>query len=80
METLGIKNKGLMLFGIIFLVIGLVASFYEIATWFDHEEIIKREYPYQTIGIMLDLVGIVFIALGFFYPMQKTPPPPPQKT
>jgi len=44
-----------MLFGIILLVIGLMASFYEIAIWYDHEEIIKREYPYQTIGIMLDL-------------------------
>lgn len=74
MEKLGIKNKGLMLFGIIFLVIGLVASFYEIATWFDHEEIIRRDYPYQTIGIMLDLVGIVFIALGFFYSPRKTEP------
>jgi hypothetical protein len=86
-----IKNKGLLLFGAILLLIGLVASFYaqvrmESVWKFDtqppnygHFEVeeTSRSYPYQGIGIILVAAGIVFIALGFFYPSQRTPPPPP---
>jgi len=62
-----IKNKGLVLFGVILLLIGLVASFYP-ETYYGY----VLRYPYQTVGIILLLAGIVFIALGFFYSPRKT--------
>lgn len=76
-----IKNKGILLFGIILLVIGLFACFYSetkvISEWY---HITETTYPYQSpVGILLTVAGIVFVALGFFYPSHKTPPPPPQK-
>jgi len=73
METKGIeiKNKGSMLFGIILLVIGLVASFYEEWVYYqpymEEGYYISKGYPYQGIGVVLVLIGVVFIALGFFY-------------
>jgi len=80
METLGmeIKNKGLLLFGIILLLIGLVASFYvQVETfttsWGEVWEV-SRNYPYQGIGIVLVLAGIIFVAIGFFYSPQKREP------
>jgi drug/metabolite transporter (DMT)-like permease len=70
------RNKGLIIFGIILLMIGLVASFYGY-----HENPYSASspmvYPYQSIGILLDVAGIVFIALGFLYSPRKTLPPPP---
>jgi hypothetical protein len=48
------RNKGLIIFGIILLAIGLVASFYSQREYqpigFDYSMI----YPYQSVGIMLD--------------------------
>jgi drug/metabolite transporter (DMT)-like permease len=52
------RNKGLIIFGIILLAIGLVASFYFVTEFMEHK------YPYQSIGILLDVAGIVFVALG----------------
>jgi uncharacterized membrane protein len=69
------RNKGLVIFGIILLAIGLVASFYAQRKYpnsLDEE----MTYPYQSIGILLDVAGIVFVALGLLYPSRKTPPPP----
>ena len=78
--TLGveIKSKGLLLLGIILLVIGLAASFYqkiETETILGYTYVVSRGYPYQSIGVILVVAGIVFIALGFLYPSQKSPPP-----
>jgi drug/metabolite transporter (DMT)-like permease len=70
------RNKGLVIFGIILLVIGLVASFYH-ETWQTSYGPIDKGYPYQTIGIVLAVAGIVFVALGLLYPSRKTPSPPP---
>ena len=72
MEKLGIKNKGLLLFGIILLVIGLIACFYsvteEAGTYYA-----TTTYPYQSpVGIILTVAGIVFAALGFFYSPKRT--------
>jgi drug/metabolite transporter (DMT)-like permease len=67
------RNKGLIIFGIILLAIGLVASFYSQMDHFYG----RMTYPYQGIGIVLDIGGIVFTALGFLYSPRKTPPPPP---
>lgn len=71
-----IKNKGLLLLGIILLVIGLAAYLYQ-----DKTSPFRSEwsYPYQTLGLVLTFAGIIFIALGFLYPLQRTPPLPPQK-
>jgi uncharacterized membrane protein HdeD (DUF308 family) len=63
------KNKGLIVFGIVLLIIGLVASFYKDPYYY-------KDYPYQTIGIVLVIAGILFVALGFLYSPRKTPPPP----
>jgi len=73
LETNGIeiKNKGILIFGIILLLIGLGASFYyESKSIFGIEYL--RTYPYQTIGIALVLVGAAFIGLAIFYSPRKT--------
>lgn len=63
-------NKGLIIFGIILLGIGLVASFYK-------DPYFYKVYPYQTFGIILGVAGIIIVVLGFLYPSHRTPPPPP---
>jgi nitric oxide reductase large subunit len=74
-ETRGIeiKNKEILILGIILLLIGLIASlYYESKSIFGIEYM--RTYPYQSIGIVLVLVGAGFIALAFFYSPRKTEP------
>jgi hypothetical protein len=74
------RNKRLAISGIILLAMGLVASFYHATRTIyptnpgppQPIQTIDEGYPYQTIGIMLDLIGIVCIALGFLYSLQKT--------
>jgi len=78
-ETKGIeiKNKEILILGIILLLVGLVASFYvEVRTidLFGTPIEISRTYPYQSIGVVLVLVGAGFIALAFFYSPRKTEP------
>jgi len=70
-ETKGIeiKNLGVLAFGIILLLIGLVASFYP-----ERYYSVTVRYPYQNIGIVLVVAGIIFVALGFFYSPRKTEP------
>ena len=75
------RNKGLIAFGIILLLIGLFASFYEsgYVSQFYPYNWISTGYPHQTLGIVLTLVGIVFVGLGLLFPSKKTdklPPPP----
>ena len=71
-ETSGIHmNRGLLiLFGIILLAIGLFASFYQETHYFLHIGY-ETVTPYQSIGIVLDIAGIVFIALGFLIPSPR---------
>jgi hypothetical protein len=74
------RNKGLIGFGIILLIIGLIASVYPVTkTSGDSAYNIPATYiyPYQTLGIILSIAGIIFVALGFLYPSHRTPPPPP---
>jgi hypothetical protein len=61
----------MLVFGCILLAIGLIAYFYEIQVWFDHEEIINREYPYQTMGIILTIAGIFFAGASFLKREQR---------
>ena len=69
------RNKGLVIFGIVLLAIGLVASFYQ-ETHLVYQVGYQTVTPYQSTGILLDVAGIVFVALGFLCPSKKTPPPP----
>jgi drug/metabolite transporter (DMT)-like permease len=64
------RNKGLLVFGIVLLAIGLALSLYQVRFYEN------LTYPYQTIGIVLIIAGILFVALGFLYSPRKTPPPP----
>lgn len=62
-------NKGLLIFGIILLVIGLAASFYYFDPYGNQS---GRTYPYQGIGIALVVTGVVLSALAFLYSPRKT--------
>jgi uncharacterized membrane protein len=59
-----IKSRGLFLIGILLLLIGLVASFYK------ETDVGEQPFtPYQSVGIVLVVVGVLFMVLGFFYPL-----------
>jgi drug/metabolite transporter (DMT)-like permease len=76
MET---GNKGFVIVGVVLLVIGLFASFYKVTRTVGQAPAriaYQIVYPYQIVGIILLLAGIVFMALGFLLSkqvMQKTP-------
>lgn len=61
-----VKNIGFLVFGIVLLIIGLVASLYHETERTDGG-LIDKGHPYQNIGIILALTGIVFIVLGLLY-------------
>jgi hypothetical protein len=61
-----IKNRGLLLMGIILLVIGVALSLYKEDLGMSGA-VMQTAHPYQIIGIILVATGIIFIALGFFY-------------
>ena len=50
----------LSIFGLVLLLIGLVASFYV-----EHPYPYASEYPYKDIGLVLALAGIMVTTLGF---------------
>jgi drug/metabolite transporter (DMT)-like permease len=63
-------QEGLVALGIVILLIGLFASFYyESKTIFGIEY--QRLYPYQNLGYVLVLGGIICIALGAVYSPRK---------
>jgi uncharacterized membrane protein len=63
-------NRALLALGIILLMIGLGASFYyESKSAFGFEY--QRTYPYQTIGIILVVIGALLATLGALYPSPK---------
>lgn len=69
-ETRGIKirSRRLLLIGVLLLLIGLVALFYK-ETHYVPDVGEQPFTPYQSIGIVLILIGILFIVLGLFYPL-----------
>ena len=82
-STKAIKNLGSLVFGGVLLLIGLIASFYReqgrVIGFVNNAYIYSYSYPFQTVGIILSLVGIIFVGLGLFYSPRKTrdlPPPP----
>ena len=71
--TKATKNLGSLIFGIILLLIGLAVSFYNSgAGYYGGGNYYHSFYPYQTVGIILILVGVVFVGLGLFYSPRKT--------
>jgi uncharacterized protein YjeT (DUF2065 family) len=78
MEKLGIKHVGFLALGIVLLVIGLFAAFYESKRWSDYyqrwESYSPPQNPYQSVGMLLIAVGVIFSAIGFLYPRKKTEP------
>jgi len=61
---------GLVALGVVILLIGLFASFYyESKTILGFEY--QRVYPYQNLGYVLVLGGIICIALGAVYSPRK---------
>ena len=59
-----IKSRGLFLFGILLLLIGLLASFYK------ETRVGEQPFtPYQSIGIISVLIGVLCMVLGVFYPL-----------
>jgi len=70
-----VRNKGLVIFGIILLAIGLFASFYTVVNHVGQAPAavkLQTVYPYQSVGIILLVGGIIFTALGFLYSPRKT--------
>jgi uncharacterized membrane protein len=67
-KGIGIKSRGLFVIGILLLLVGLVTSFYK-ETHFVSGVGEQPFTPYQSVGIVLVVVGILFIVLGFFYPL-----------
>jgi len=72
MET---RNKGFVIVGVVLLVIGLFASFYKVTNAVGQAPaavIPQISYRYQILGILLLVVGIIFISLGFLFQHKKT--------
>jgi vacuolar-type H+-ATPase subunit I/STV1 len=64
------RNKGLVIFGIILLAMGLFASFYHVTRHIfvgDHPDGDETIYTLRNVGIVLIVAGIIFISLGFLY-------------
>jgi uncharacterized membrane protein YidH (DUF202 family) len=75
------RKKGLIIFGIILLAIGLFASFYHVTRHIligDHPDGEETIYPLRNVGIVLMIAGIIFLVLGFLYSQRETPQPPPK--
>ena len=49
----------LSIFGVVLLLIGLLASFHRVGPYWNYT------YPYQDIGLVLTLAGIILTTLGF---------------
>jgi uncharacterized membrane protein len=72
------SNKGLIIFGIIVIAIGLFAS-HEAVKHYDEYHERYGYYPVQCplcAGTVLIVAGIVLVVLGLLYPSWKTLPPP----
>jgi len=67
-KEIKIRSRSLLLIGILLLLIGLVALFYK-ETHYVPDVGEQPFAPYQSIGIVLILIGILFIVLGLFYPL-----------
>ena len=60
-------NEASVILGIIFLVAGAIASFYQVTQLVGEPPFVvtlQTSYPYQGIGIVLFVAGVIFIGLG----------------
>ena len=74
-EGLGIRNKRLMILGVVFLVIGLLSTYYQFTQLDGQAPFMSNGisyYPYGNVSIILLAAGIAFTALGFLLPLQRT--------
>ena len=73
-SSLGTRNIGLLLVGVALFAIGLFASFYKVTHDVGQPPaavIPQIVYPYQSVGIILLVAGIVLIASGFLFQSQR---------
>jgi hypothetical protein len=74
-STKAVKNLASLIFGIVLSIMGLVASLYPV-TQNNYQGINYvnnvSTYPYQTVGIVLIVIGLIFVGLGLFYSPPKT--------
>ena len=61
-----IKNKGLLLIGITLLITGAALSLYKEDLGMSGG-VMQTAHPYQIVGIVLIVAGIILMALGFLY-------------
>jgi hypothetical protein len=68
-----VMNKKLLVFGCILLAIGLIAYFYRENFVGSSGHIYEGDYvyPYQTMGMILTMTGIVLTALSLVLPENK---------
>jgi hypothetical protein len=74
-SSLGIRNKRLMILGVVFLVIGFVSTYYQFTQLDGQAPFMSNGisyYPYGNVSIILLTAGIAFTALGFLLPSQRT--------
>jgi hypothetical protein len=63
-----IKNLASFIFGAVLLLIGLACSLYDRGPGYYGGSYATYFYPFQTVGIVLILIGAAFAGLGLFYP------------
>ena len=64
------RNRALLIFGTVLLAIGLLASFYQVTLRVGQPPgvvLYQIVAPYQGVGIVLLVSGIILIALGFLH-------------
>lgn len=71
------RKIGSLGFGIVLLIIGLAAAFYEKVIYLPNGVggfyRISQGFPYQTLGYILIITGIAFVGVGIFLPEKKRP-------
>jgi vacuolar-type H+-ATPase subunit I/STV1 len=71
-----IRNPASAIFGTLLFLVGLVLSLYDQGSGYQSGHFYSHFFPYQTVGIIMILIGIVFVGLGLFYSPRISPPPP----
>ena len=74
-SSLGARNEGLIVLGLVCLAIGMVVSFYHVTELVGSPPFLmewQTVYPLLGVGITLLVAGIAFIALAFLFPVQRT--------
>ena len=73
-----LREKGFLIFGVILLTVGVGVSFIHVTTVIgscEFAHVVDKGYPYQGIGSIMVVAGIIFGALAFVLPLPRTPRP-----